>query len=108
MNPISAGVQRLLIGVVRAYQLLLSPWIGGQCRFTPTCSAYALQALEQHGAWRGGALSMRRIARCGPWCEGGHDPVPNAATRQLFTSLLNSPTATQSVDEPSAPSSQAS
>ena len=69
-------MQRLLIGLVKGYRLLLSPWLGQSCRFEPTCSVYAIGALEQHGAARGSYLTLRRIARCQPWCEGGHDPVP--------------------------------
>ncbi|MEG0920839.1 MAG: membrane protein insertion efficiency factor YidD [Comamonas sp.] len=69
-------MQRLLMGLVRAYRLLLSPWLGSACRFEPTCSAYSLQALEQHGAAMGSYLTVRRLARCHPWCEGGLDPVP--------------------------------
>jgi hypothetical protein len=69
-------MQRLLIGLVKAYRLLLSPWLGQSCRFEPTCSAYAIQALQQHGAAAGSYLTLRRLARCQPWCQGGHDPVP--------------------------------
>jgi uncharacterized protein len=69
-------MQRLLIGLVRAYRLLLSPWLGQSCRFEPTCSVYAIQALRSHGAAAGSYLTLRRIARCQPWCQGGHDPVP--------------------------------
>lgn len=61
---------------VRAYRLVLSPWIGHACRFQPTCSAYALDALERHGAIKGGALMFRRIGRCHPWGGSGYDPVP--------------------------------
>lgn len=61
---------------VRAYRLLLSPWIGHACRFQPTCSAYALDALARHGAWRGTALMLRRLGRCHPWGGSGFDPVP--------------------------------
>jgi len=68
--------QRALITLVRGYRLLLSPWLGSACRFEPTCSAYALQALEQHGAASGSVLSVARVLRCHPWCAGGHDPVP--------------------------------
>ena len=67
---------RLLSALVRGYQLILSPYLGSQCRFTPSCSHYALVALSKHGAWRGGYMSTRRIMRCHPWCEGGYDPVP--------------------------------
>lgn len=69
-------IARLLIGLVRAYRYLLSPWWGGQCRFTPTCSQYAIEALQRHGAWKGSALALRRILRCNPWHAGGFDPVP--------------------------------
>ena len=79
--------QRVLIGLVEGYRLLLSPWLGSSCRFEPTCSAYALQALQQHGAAAGGYLSARRLARCHPWCAGGLDPVPTH-TPALFTRLL--------------------
>jgi putative membrane protein insertion efficiency factor len=80
-------IQRLLMGVVRGYRLLLSPWLGSSCRFEPTCSAYALQALEQHGSAQGAYLTVHRLVRCGPWCAGGHDPVPLQAPR-LFSDLF--------------------
>jgi uncharacterized protein len=67
---------RLLIALVQAYRLVLSPWLGSACRFEPTCSAYALQALQMHGAAAGTYLTLRRLARCHPLCQGGHDPVP--------------------------------
>jgi hypothetical protein len=69
---------RLLALPVRAYRLLLSPWLGHACRYQPTCSAYALEALERHGALRGGWLAARRIGRCHPWGGAGYDPVPGA------------------------------
>ena len=69
-------IEKLLLGLIRLYQLTLSPWVGGQCRFTPTCSRYASEAIRRHGAWRGSVLAVRRLLRCHPFCEGGHDPVP--------------------------------
>lgn len=63
---------------VRAYRLLFSPWVGHNCRYQPTCSAYALEALERHGALRGSWLALRRIGRCHPWGRTGYDPVPEA------------------------------
>jgi uncharacterized protein len=74
-------MQRALTALVKGYRLFLSPWLGSSCRFTPTCSVYALQALEAHGAAAGAYLTAARIARCHPWCDGGHDPVPAAAPR---------------------------
>ncbi|MGF1500406.1 MAG: membrane protein insertion efficiency factor YidD [Paracoccaceae bacterium] len=61
---------------IRAYRLVLSPWVGMHCRFRPTCSEYALEALARHGAWRGGWLTLRRLARCRPGADWGYDPVP--------------------------------
>jgi putative membrane protein insertion efficiency factor len=68
--------QRALFACIRAYQVLLSPIFGRQCRFYPSCSHYALEAIARHGACKGVLLSAGRIARCNPLCEGGHDPVP--------------------------------
>lgn len=82
-------MRALLIGIVKAYRLFLSPWLGSACRFEPTCSAYALQALQTHGAAAGSYLTASRILRCQPWCAGGHDPVPTESPR-LFTRLLSS------------------
>jgi uncharacterized protein len=72
-------MRTLLLWLVRGYRLLLKPWLGNACRFEPTCSAYALVALERHGAARGGWLVGCRIGRCHPWCDGGIDPVPENA-----------------------------
>jgi putative membrane protein insertion efficiency factor len=66
----------LLIGLIRLYQVLLSPFMGGQCRFHPTCSHYGLDAIRQWGPWRGSWLTIRRILRCIPFVTGGYDPVP--------------------------------
>ncbi|ARU01663.1 membrane protein insertion efficiency factor YidD [Yoonia vestfoldensis] len=66
----------LLALPVRAYRLLFSPWVGHNCRYQPTCSAYALEALEKHGAIKGGWLAFRRILRCHPWGRSGIDNVP--------------------------------
>jgi putative membrane protein insertion efficiency factor len=63
---------------VRGYRLLASPWVGHGCRFQPTCSAYAMEALERHGAARGSTLMVSRICRCHPWGGHGYDPVPGA------------------------------
>lgn len=63
-----------LLALVRGYQVLISPWLPRVCRFQPSCSAYAIQALVQHGPLRGGWKALRRISRCHPWNEGGWDP----------------------------------
>ena len=90
--PLANAPRRLLISLVQGYRLLLKSWIGNVCRFEPSCSSYALQALEQHGAARGVVLTGGRILRCHPWCAGGDDPVPHAfefSGRGLFTHLLS-------------------
>ncbi len=69
-------IRQLLIWLVRGYQIVLSPWIGQSCRFNPTCSNYAIDALKEYGALRGTWMAIRRIGRCHPWHEGGDDPVP--------------------------------
>jgi uncharacterized protein len=69
-------VKALLLGLVRAYQYLLRPMLGSNCRFAPSCSDYALEAIARHGALKGSWLAVRRIARCHPYHPGGYDPVP--------------------------------
>ncbi|MBA0014741.1 MAG: membrane protein insertion efficiency factor YidD [Nitrosospira sp.] len=69
-------MSRLIISFIRAYQYCLSPFLGSSCRFSPTCSHYACAALTKHGFFRGSLISVWRILRCNPWCQGGHDPVP--------------------------------
>lgn len=70
-----------LILLIRAYQYLLSPWVGQHCRFYPSCSCYAVTAIERFGSWRGLGLAIRRIGRCHPWHPGGIDPVPDKLPR---------------------------
>ncbi|MEJ5231243.1 MAG: membrane protein insertion efficiency factor YidD [Geminicoccaceae bacterium] len=65
-----------MIGLVQLYRYLISPILGPCCRFLPTCSEYALEAVERHGPWRGTWLAVRRVARCHPWGGEGYDPVP--------------------------------
>jgi putative membrane protein insertion efficiency factor len=75
MSPARA-VRALLLGLIRLYQLTLSPWLGTQCRYEPTCSRYAAEALTRFGVRRGVWLAVRRLARCHPWGRSGYDPVP--------------------------------
>ncbi|MFT4925185.1 MAG: putative membrane protein insertion efficiency factor [Phenylobacterium sp.] len=77
MAKTHSPLQRLLIAFVRFYQLVISPLTGPRCRFIPTCSSYAIEAVTTHGAIKGSWLSIRRIGRCHPFCEGGYDPVPD-------------------------------
>ena len=70
----------VLIGFLRAYRALISPLYGQVCRYHPSCSAYALDAVREHGSVRGGWLAARRLARCHPWAAGGYDPVPRRAS----------------------------
>jgi uncharacterized protein len=69
-------MRKILILIIRAYQYLLSPLLGPSCRFYPSCSCYAQEALERHGVIKGGWLALRRLLRCHPWHPGGVDPVP--------------------------------
>ena len=85
--PWVALPRRSLIALVRAYRFFLKPWLGNACRFEPSCSAYAMQALQQHGALAGSTLAAARLLRCHPWCDGGHDPVPGQVPRP-FTRLF--------------------
>ena len=68
--------KKVLMGLVWFYRTAISPWTPPCCRYTPTCSQYALEALEKYGAVKGGWLAMKRILRCHPFCKGGYDPVP--------------------------------
>ena len=77
--------------MVHLYRWLISPWLGPRCRYLPTCSAYALEALEQHGALKGGWLTLRRVGRCHPFGGSGYDPVPPPATGSPFSRPSGSP-----------------
>lgn len=104
MIPLKLWPRRALMLPVRAYRLLLSPWLGSACRFEPTCSAYALKALERHGALAGSYLTTTRLLRCHPWCDGGLDPVPEAAPG-LFTRFLGASSGASTLSSSSQESS---
>jgi uncharacterized protein len=79
-GPMGIGAWALL-AMVRIYQILLSPFLGGACKFYPSCSNYAVEAIQRHGAGRGFVLAMKRLGRCRPFTKGGYDPVPDEGTR---------------------------
>ena len=81
MAEARATVRAVLIGLIRGYQLVLSPLLGNHCRFYPSCSQYAREAIERHGVPRGLWLAIRRLSRCHPWHPGGLDPVPEPSPK---------------------------
>jgi putative membrane protein insertion efficiency factor len=85
-------IQTALITTVKVYRLFLSPWLGAACRFAPTCSVYAIEALEKHGSAKGGYLTLHRLARCHPWCDAGYDPVPSLFSFMKQTEVISSST----------------
>lgn len=86
MNAVSLLAKWALLGLVWGYAITLRPLLGGQCRFLPSCSEYARQAVLAHGPWRGGWLAVKRLARCQPWGGCGIDPVPARAAEQAGAS----------------------
>jgi putative membrane protein insertion efficiency factor len=84
MNPfmlkllqlLKKALEALFLGIIRLYQILLSPILGASCRYTPTCSHYGVEAIKKYGPFKGGWLTIKRIVRCNPWGGHGHDPVP--------------------------------
>ena len=78
MNTLTSMARRLFILLVKGYQLLISPFLGNNCRYYPTCSQYTIEAIELHGIFKGTWLGIRRISRCHPFHEGGIDPVPGS------------------------------
>ena len=95
MNPVGL----VLRGAIRGYQLLLSPVIPASCRFTPSCSAYAMDAIKHHGPLSGSWLAAKRLCRCHPWNDGGFDPVPPA--RASHTTITPSETDAAGLSRPS-------
>jgi putative membrane protein insertion efficiency factor len=96
---------RVLLAPIRFYQRFISPGLSPSCRFEPTCSSYAVEALQQHGAARGSWMAIRRIGRCHPWHRGGYDPVPPARERHRHSGSSSTviPTVSGSV-KPEQPS----
>ena len=76
VRALSRFVSVFLVSLIEIYRVTISPLVGPSCRFSPSCSAYAIEAIRHHGPLRGSGLALSRIARCNPLCEGGHDPVP--------------------------------
>lgn len=113
LRALEWACRQALLLLVRAYRYWLKPWLGNSCRFEPSCSAYAMQALQQHGAARGAALAGWRLLRCHPWCDGGCDAVPTVwaaawstpphpTSRGLFTALAPTEAPSTPVDGTSA------
>lgn len=82
MGKISQALQWLSLKCLQGYRIFLSPWVGWRCRFYPSCSQYAIDAIGQHGFFKGIAYSIRRLGRCHPWAEGGIDVPPHAPLQQ--------------------------
>jgi putative membrane protein insertion efficiency factor len=80
-------MKQILVFLVRGYQIMISPYFPSSCRYQPTCSHYAIDALQKHGAIKGTWLSTKRILRCHPWAEGGLDPVPTAKSNSNTRNL---------------------
>ena len=80
-NPITAFPARLILLLIRGYRFFLSPWLGNQCRFHPTCSEYAIESIKGHGVLKGALLAGIRLSKCQPLHSGGYDPVPPAISK---------------------------
>ena len=87
---LSRAVQAILLALIHLYRATLSPFLGGQCRYHPTCSAYALEAIREWGTWRGTWMAVWRIARCHPFAKGGLDPVPSNPRRTTVARTASS------------------
>lgn len=90
-NALRRAAISLMVASIDAYRFFLSPWIGQHCRFDPTCSRYAREAIIMHGPLHGSWLALRRLSRCHPWHHGGHDPVPAPANTAPVTSCSELP-----------------
>ena len=83
MAALKSIFSKLIIGIVRFYQLAVSPWLGNNCRYSPTCSQYMIEAVNEWGPLKGCWLGIKRIGRCHPWGSGDHDPVPENPKKKL-------------------------
>lgn len=83
MNLLKLIVSKVLIGLVRFYQLAISPWMGSSCRYSPTCSQYMIESVNEWGPFKGFWMGIKRIGRCHPWGGDGHDPVPENPNKKL-------------------------
>lgn len=90
---------KLIIGLVRFYQMAISPWLGSSCRYTPTCSQYMIEAVDEWGPLKGFWLGIKRIGRCHPWGDHGHDPVPKQLSGKEIND--NDEVVPRNSDEPS-------
>ena len=82
-GTVSLTMRKILILPIRAYQYLISPLLPSSCRYSPTCSQFAIEALQKHGVFAGGWMAIKRIGRCHPWHEGGYDPVPDNTKQSI-------------------------
>jgi len=85
---LSFALREVILGAIRVYQLTLAYFFVGACRYEPSCSAYATEAVAQHGALKGGLFAARRLCRCGPWCAGGYDPVPPVRSQSARSEFI--------------------
>ncbi len=92
-------MKTVLIWILRGYRAVISPLYGSVCKYYPTCSAYALEAVEIHGAIRGSGLAVRRLAHCHPWSLGGYDPVPDSERERAWLARLEAEQQTGSGDK---------
>lgn len=95
---VGAPARLLLVGLIGLYRFTLSGWLGGQCRFSPTCSRYAEEAVRTHGAIKGVLLACRRVLRCNPFGRGGLDPVPPAGPARLYDGTIQRPASLSMAD----------
>ena len=94
-HPVARIASSALLGTIATYRLVVSPWLPSRCRFEPSCSAYASEAIRLHGPAKGSRLAVTRLARCHPWHAGGYDPVPPAKNEVAAVPTDTGPTASR-------------